>query len=533
MGDTRAGEQRRSSTPHQQSPHRLHNSCLSRNLEMASRDTITISSSEEEDDVKIVLVTKRPNRKRQKFSCSAHTQAGPESKDESSRGATHTIFGSSAVAKGPGRARSADLPSSSFEPLPLLERPMSAPLDHKRAIHVPTSLQHGLLDSSFSGLDARPSTPIRQSSNHLSCPASSAPQEAYPTPKTISSPSCRRRHFEDLTSNSYVASSSGQSALGAGAGQKDSAVVKGNRPATPEFVHARGLDNPFDITTRTKFSNSGLGGPCSTSRKSGKSTAAAPGHLSEVSVKPLPQAKFPSSIQSAGGRSHKPNTKHVVEGCDNNPSDRPKKRKLHSLDAEPTVPQRPIRNRILWSTPAYQEPNNDHSTPSPLDSTTELAANSNSIRHSMSTVSQESQLQNPRRTWTCKMYADLAQQLQESFSFADFARKYSRPEHEVFDLFSAVVHLPLLQKSSTGVSRGSQQGHQSVKTYRTLFKETKNALAKEGGKEGKEPKKTTLSVRSSAGNQGSRNEVVKTPSKTLLATAITIDNQVDDCSNAV
>ncbi len=131
------------------------------------------------------------------------------------------------------------------------------------------------------------------------------------------------------------------------------------------------------------------------------------------------------------------------------------------------------------------------------------------------------------------MYADLAQQLQECFSFADFARKYSRPEHEVFDLFSAVVHLPLLQKSSTGVSRGSQQGHQSVKTYRTLFKETKTALAKEGKKEEKEPKKPTQSGKSDAGNQGSRKEVVKTPSKTLLATAISVENQVDDCSNAV
>ncbi len=500
---------------------------------MVSRDTITISSSEDDDDVKIVLVTKRPNHKRQKFSHSAHAQAESENKDESSRDAAHTVFGSSVIAKVPGRARSAGIASSSFEPLPVLGRPRSAPLDHNRAIHVPTSLQHSQPDSSFFRPHAKPSTPIRQSSSHLSCPASSTPQEAYPTPKTISSPSRRCRHFEDLTSNSYVASSSGKPALGAGAGEKNLAGVEQNRQATPEIVRARGLDNPFGLTTRTIFSNSGLGGTCATSRKNDRSMEEAPGHLSEIFVKPSPQTTLASSTQSAEGRSDKPNTTHVVDGCENNPSERPKKRKLHSLDAEPTIPQPRLRNRVLWSTPAYQEPSNNHSTTSPFEPTTELAADSISIRQSMSTVSQESRSQNSRKTWTCKMYADLAQQLQECFSFADFARKYSRPEHEVFDLFSAVVHLPLLQKSSTGVSRVSQQGHQRVKTYRTLFKETKTALAKEGKKEEKEPKKPTQSGKSDAGNQGSRKEVVKTPSKTLLATAISVENQVDDCSNAV
>lgn len=72
-----------------------------------------------------------------------------------------------------------------------------------------------------------------------------------------------------------------------------------------------------------------------------------------------------------------------------------------------------------------------------------------------------------------------------------------------------------------------------MKTYRTLFKETKNALAKEGKKEEKEPKKPTQSGKSDARTQGSRKEVVKTPSKTLLATAISVENQVKDSSNAV
>lgn len=497
-------------------------------ISMASQDTITISSGEEDNDVEIVLVTKRPNRKRLKISDNESTQAEPDNMDEKSRDAAIPVYGSSAIARNPARARSAEIPTSSFEALPAPGRPRSAPLDPKRAIHVPTSLQHGRPDISFSGPDARPFTPNSQSSSYLSYPASSAPEQAYPTPKTIS-PSFCRRHLENLTSDSFMASVSGTSGLGAG--EKDPAVVEGNRQASPVIVRARGLDDPFGLATGTRVSNSGLEGTCQTSRKNGKSMGETLGPPSQVFIKPSPQATFASSVQSAEGRTDKPNTKDAVHEAsrDNNPSSRPTKRKLHLFNVERTVPQPRIRNRILWSTPAFQEQNNDGSGPLPLDANTELVGNSNALRQSTSTGSQEPRTQSTRKTWTCKMYADLAQQLQECFSFAGFAKKHSRSEQEVFDLFSAVVHLPLLQKSSTGLSRVSSQGHQSVRRYRTLIRETKTALAKEGKKVEEQPKKPTPSLKSSAETQGSRKEMAKTPSKDLLDAAMRVKHRVDAC----
>ena len=62
-----------------------------------------------------------------------------------------------------------------------------------------------------------------------------------------------------------------------------------------------------------------------------------------------------------------------------------------------------------------------------------------------------------QRPWSCQMYAALIQQLQECFPFDDFARRHSRPKHEVFDVFSAVVQLPLLTHSAHGHARISSR----------------------------------------------------------------------------
>ncbi|KAI9825080.1 MAG: hypothetical protein M1832_001400 [Thelocarpon impressellum] len=86
------------------------------------------------------------------------------------------------------------------------------------------------------------------------------------------------------------------------------------------------------------------------------------------------------------------------------------------------------------------------------------------------------------------MYADLVQQLQESFHFSDFAEQYSRPRSEVFDVFSAVVQLPLLKHSGSRKPRVSSAARRErMKTFRSHEKDAKAAhreerrLAKEMG----------------------------------------------------
>ena len=51
------------------------------------------------------------------------------------------------------------------------------------------------------------------------------------------------------------------------------------------------------------------------------------------------------------------------------------------------------------------------------------------------------------------MYADLVQQLQENFPFNEFAQQHDRRRSEVFEVFSAIVQLPLLRHSSDARSR--------------------------------------------------------------------------------
>lgn len=481
---------------------------------MASQETITISSGEEDNGFEIVQVTKGRNHNRQKISDGTLTQAESENKDKRSKDAAIAVSAFPTIAQVPTRARSADIPTSSFETSGLPGRPTSVPLNYKHATHVPTSLQHGPLDRSFLSPDVRSSTPTRRYSSHLSSPGISNPQQPYPTPTTIS-PSFRRCHIQDLTSNSnsFVAPVNGELALGAR--EKDLASAERNRQPTPEVVRAAGLEDPFNLVTRKRISNSEVGKTYQTGGKNSKSTKEAPSFAFEVTVKSLPQTTLTSSVQSVEGAGDNLNTNQAAEkaSSESNLNDRSKKRQFHTAFSEPTMPQPRTRNRILWSTPAYQERNNEHSRTPPLKPTTELAETRDSPTKSASTVCQQPGTQVSRRAWTCKMYADLAQQLQKSFSFADFAQKHSRSEHEVFDLFSAVVHLPLLQKSSTGLSRVSPQGHQSVKAYRSLMKETKDALAKEGKREGKQPKKSTASINLSAENHVSRKGVAEMGSK--------------------
>lgn len=487
------------------------------NPNMASQDTITISSGEEDDDVQIIQVTKRDNRKRRKLSDSTHTQAGPENKDEKQRNTTIIVSGSSATSNIPARAKSADIPTSSFNPLPVPGRSSSAPQDRLHTHHLPLTSQHALPVTLFLNPHARPSTPIHQSSSHLSCPASSNPQKAYPTPETASQ-CLRHSQLKDLMSSSLMVPERGIPALALG---EVSTSNEGNRQETPEVVRAIVLQDPFGQAKETPSLDSGVGK---------RMDEPAPEHRSKIIVKQLPRATIPSSVQSAEEGGDNPNTKDAADNAsgENDPCVRSQKRKLHSLEVENTLPQPRIRNRILWSTPAFEEPNNNSSGSSPLNATTQLARNSEGIGQSASTISQEPGTHHTRKTWTCKMYADLAQQLQESFPFADFAKKYSRSEHEVFDLFSAVVHLPLLQKSSTGLARVSLQGHQSVKTYRTLVKETKKALAKKGKKEKKEPESATASLKLPAENdQVPKKAAAKTPSKGLLDAAVRAQGRVD------
>ncbi|KAI9889575.1 MAG: hypothetical protein M1814_005178 [Vezdaea aestivalis] len=53
-----------------------------------------------------------------------------------------------------------------------------------------------------------------------------------------------------------------------------------------------------------------------------------------------------------------------------------------------------------------------------------------------------------KKRWSKAMYVDLAFHLQRAFPFADFCNRHSVAAKEVFDVFAAVVHMPLLEQSN-------------------------------------------------------------------------------------
>ena len=80
------------------------------------------------------------------------------------------------------------------------------------------------------------------------------------------------------------------------------------------------------------------------------------------------------------------------------------------------------------------------------------------------------------------MYADLVQQLQADFSFGAFADAHGRSRDEVFDVFSAVVQLPLLHHAASGRAHVSVAACKSrCKSFRTLQQDVALAHRLEDG----------------------------------------------------
>ena len=183
------------------------------------------------------------------------------------------------------------------------------------------------------------------------------------------------------------------------------------------------------------------------------------------------------------------------------------------------TPIRP-RNRVLWSLPSqnlYRSPNqmlseltaakkktvlpseSEHlaqrdTTPSPTPMNRSVPAShqqSGSTSTSTSTPSATPSSQKaPRQAWTSAMYADLAQQAEDSFPFAAFAQKYSKSPREVREIFSAIITSPILRHSAQGLDKvRGRVGQQRVRDYKAAEKETAKVNKAEAQKEAREAKK--------------------------------------------
>ncbi|KAI9832795.1 MAG: hypothetical protein M1819_004015 [Sarea resinae] len=140
--------------------------------------------------------------------------------------------------------------------------------------------------------------------------------------------------------------------------------------------------------------------------------------------------------------------------------------RLTSSTGETPMPR--SRNKVLWSTPAF-------------DPSVDPLLNPNRIRQGTTPGLPGSAMRPPAsqaaKPWTSRMYADLMVQTQQHFPFRQFADKYSIPISEVFDTFSAIVQMPILQHSEKGLQRlsakVSEKCKERVDTYKDLEKQVR------------------------------------------------------------
>ncbi|KAI9873553.1 MAG: hypothetical protein M1830_000288 [Pleopsidium flavum] len=484
---------------------------------------VNISSEDEDGEVQIIAINKRHKRKRRKVLDSVRHQADVGNNEQNSSEAPLVGFGVATDGRIPQRARSADILSSKFTNKPAVGRSRSVPQEFTKTTSASSLLSQIAQRSASTGFT--PSTPIYQSSSGLHVPATSSTKQTYPTSGTAASPNSGRQ-FVDFLSSSPPGSEEGTISTAA----RGKALIFDGRTicrASPEIVRAATLPNPFDRSIRTENSNSFTKRLMQVRKESSNSLAeqAVTSRISRgLLTKPVPLS---SSIQGPDIEIVAPRIKDAVTitSSRSEHSSNSKKRKRHAATVEQTTPQSPVRNRVLWSIPAFKPAIQDQEL-LPQAPTAKHTASSVNIEPSSPAASQEPTKPKPRKTWTSKMYADLAQQLQQCFPFADFARKHSRSEKEVFDVFSAVVQLPLLQKSSTGLSRVSPPGHQSMKAFKNLMKEAKSVLAQEKKKE-MELKKGVMKSGSTTEYKESGRAGNKTPSKGLLNIAVRAKSPTD------
>ncbi|MCJ1253873.1 hypothetical protein MMC24_001687 [Lignoscripta atroalba] len=202
-----------------------------------------------------------------------------------------------------------------------------------------------------------------------------------------------------------------------------------------------------------------------------------------------------------------------------------------------TLHPSPTRNHLLWSVPPYrgdEDPNISQpgSTPTPkVNLTTPSSINSANATFSRTPFPTQSVvLATPQcratrkepvsKPWTCKQYADLVQEIQKTFPFSDFAKRHSKTERDVFDVFSAVVAMPLLNHSVAGLTRArGGVGRQRVKVYKTMVKEANKAGKPEKikGKQKIERGKESM-VHSGTNPTAKQVESIMGPSKNAAAT---------------
>jgi len=493
---------------------------LLRTLNMPPMDIISIPSEDEDDEVQIIAINKRHRRKRRKVLDSIKRQADLGNNDQISSEAPLAGVEIAAVQRIPERARNADIPASKFTNEPVAGRSRSAP--HEFNTTTRTTIPASFPYVQTPQRSASTGSPFYQSSSSLHDSATSTTKQPYPTPRTASS-SNNDRQFVDFLSSSPLGPENGTGSTAAG--RKSLIFDARTLPqASPGVVRAATLSDPFDRFIRTEIFNPFTKRLAQARKESGHSLVeqAATSRASRgLLAKSVPQTLMSSSLQHQNIESIVPKIKDSVAIASGRgeQSSNSKKRKRYASTIEQTTPQPPVRNRILWSIPAFTPTNEDHGEPLPHTSTAKHTANSTTSGPSTPAASQESTKPKLRKTWTSKMYADLAQQLQQCFPFTEFAKRHSRSESEVFDVFSAVVQLPLLQKSSTGLSRVSRPGRQSMKTFKNLMKEAKTVLAQEKKKE-KELKKDFMKSGSSAENKGFSKTGTKTPSQGLLDIAV-------------
>lgn len=80
---------------------------------------------------------------------------------------------------------------------------------------------------------------------------------------------------------------------------------------------------------------------------------------------------------------------------------------------------------------------------------------------------------------------DIAQTCQNTFPFAAIAKRHNQPVQKVFDIFSAVIQIPLLQ-SATDARRTGNLGSTRMKEFRRLVKGVREVHGEEKGGRGKE-----------------------------------------------
>ncbi|MCJ1362085.1 hypothetical protein MMC16_001187 [Acarospora aff. strigata] len=456
---------------------------------MSPKDIITIPSDDEDDDVQIISVTRRRRRKRRKTSHCTLEQAELRFNNQYHREAPSTFIGSASAERHSARARSADVQQSKSVAEPIAERARSAPQDTTNTGDRSASFHATLLAKWLPRHHSRLSTPPDQTISHMGSLASSNARQAYPTPETASSP-VHCQYFVHVLPSSSVAPERCNASIGVGRRFSDSGEEVTRGP--PTIIAACHLSNPFRGAAGSKgdgpfFAQGSEGGKISggsldkqgTSNQANLSPAKAVDNL-------MPQTAVATGTQQAGRGSSKATTTEVVNvssGDINDNSIGLNDRTREPFPVPPMTLQPPVRNHILWSTPPFRPTIDDHNG-LPLPHVARPTKCNTASIPLASADSQSPRRRRSQKTWTCKMYADLAQQLQECFSFAEFAEKYSRSEHEVFELFSAVVQLPLLQRSSTGLSKVSPPSRRNVEIYKTLMKETRSVLAQQELKEG-------------------------------------------------